>query len=74
VRGIALTATQGLARGMAVENTGGPLKAPVGKAIRSRMFDVFGHSIDRGAQLSDVEWRSGVCGALRAGQPAAAAA
>jgi F-type H+-transporting ATPase subunit beta len=58
VRGIALTATQGLARGMPVENTGGPLKAPVGKAIRSRMFDVFGHTIDRGAQLNDVEWRS----------------
>ena len=31
VRGIALTPTQGLARGMAVEDTGGPLKAPVGK-------------------------------------------
>ena len=41
VRGIALTPTQGLARGMTVRNTGGPLKAPVGKAIRSRMFDVF---------------------------------
>ncbi len=47
VRGIALTPTQGLARGMAVENTGGPLKAPVGKGILSRMFDVFGNAIDR---------------------------
>jgi len=58
VRGIALTPTQGLARGMAVEDTGGPLKAPVGKAILSRMFDVFGNVIDRGAALSDVQWRS----------------
>jgi F-type H+-transporting ATPase subunit beta len=58
VRGIALTPTQGLARGMAVEDTGGPLKAPVGNAILSRMFDVFGHTIDRGAALSDVRWRS----------------
>jgi F-type H+-transporting ATPase subunit beta len=58
VRGIALTATQGLARGMAVENSGSPLKAPVGKSIRSRMFDVFGHTIDRGPELKDVEWRS----------------
>ncbi len=32
VRGIALTPTQGLARGMAVEDTGGPLKAPVGES------------------------------------------
>src|SRR5664279_3291751 len=58
VRGIALTPTQGLARGMAVEDTGGPLKAPVGHAILSRMFDVFGDVIDRGAPLSDVTWRS----------------
>src|SRR5271154_1808233 len=58
VRGIALTPTQGLARGVAVEDTGGPLKAPVGKGILSRMFDVFGNVIDRQAALSDVEWRS----------------
>jgi F-type H+-transporting ATPase subunit beta len=31
VRGIALTPTQGLARGMAVEDTGAPLQAPTGK-------------------------------------------
>jgi F-type H+-transporting ATPase subunit beta len=32
VRGIALNPTQGLARGMTVRDTGGPLKVPVGKA------------------------------------------
>ena len=58
VRGIALTPTQGLARGMAVTNTGGPLKAPVGKAILSRMFDVFGNTIDRQPAPTDVQWRS----------------
>jgi len=58
VRGIALTPTQGLARGMTVEDTGGPLEAPVGKAILSRMFDVFGATIDREPALSDVNWRS----------------
>ena len=58
VRGIALTPTEGLARGMAVEDTGGPLQAPVGKAILSRMFNVFGETIDRGAALTDVQWRS----------------
>lgn len=57
VRGIALTPTQGLARGMKVEDSGGPLKAPVGKGILSRMFDVFGNTIDREAELSDVTWR-----------------
>jgi F-type H+-transporting ATPase subunit beta len=33
VRCIALTPTQGMARGMPVEDTGGPLLAPVGKSI-----------------------------------------
>ena len=58
VRGIALTPTQGLARGMLVESTGGPLKAPVGKAILSRMFDVFGNTIDRQPAPMDVQWRT----------------
>ena len=58
VRGIALTPTGGLARGMAVEDTGGPLRAPVGRNILSRMFDVFGNAIDRQEQVADVEWRS----------------
>ena len=58
VRGIALTSTQGLARGMTVEDTGDPLQVPVGKAIISRMFDVFGHAIDRQPEPPDVRWRS----------------
>src|SRR5450432_2961719 len=58
VRGIALTPTHGLTRGMAVDDTGGPLKAPVGKSILSRMFDVFGNTIDREPPLAGVEWRS----------------
>ncbi len=58
VRGIALTPTQGLARGMKVEDTGGPLMAPVGKEIISRMFDVFGQTIDREPPLKHAEWRS----------------
>ena len=58
IRGIALTPTQGLARGMAMVDTGGTLMAPVGTQTLSRMFDVFGNTIDRGPPLSDVEWRS----------------
>jgi len=58
IRGIALTPTQGLARGIAVEDTGGPLKAPVGKGILSRMFDVFGNAIDRQAAPTDIQWRT----------------
>ena len=58
VRGVALTPTGGLARGMVVEDTGGPLRAPVGRNILSRMFDVFGNAIDRQGKVADVEWRS----------------
>lgn len=58
VRGIALTPTQGLARGMAVVDTGGPLKAPVGKAVLSRMFNVFGQPIDHQPPPEETEWRS----------------
>ncbi|WP_408623191.1 F0F1 ATP synthase subunit beta [Celerinatantimonas yamalensis] len=58
VRGIALTPTQGLARGMQVKDTEGPLQQPVGKAILSRMFDVFGNTIDHGPPLENVQWRS----------------
>jgi F0F1-type ATP synthase beta subunit len=43
---------------MAVEDTGGPLKAPVGKGILSRMFDVFGNAIDRLPAPTDIQWRT----------------
>jgi F-type H+-transporting ATPase subunit beta len=58
VRAIALTPTQGLACGMAVQDTGAPLQAPVGKGVLSRMFDVFGNVIDREPAPTDVQWRS----------------
>lgn len=58
VRGIALTPTHGLARGMMVTDTGGPLQVPVGKGILSRMFDVFGNTLDRAGDVTDVEWRT----------------
>jgi F-type H+-transporting ATPase subunit beta len=58
IRGIALTPTQGLSRGMPVRDSGVPLRAPVGKSIISRMFDVFGHAIDGAPEPADVQWRS----------------
>ncbi|MFT4939172.1 MAG: F-type H+-transporting ATPase subunit beta [Paraglaciecola sp.] len=58
VRAIALTGTQGLARGMPVKDSGMPIKAPVGSNILSRMFDVFGAPIDGLPIPTDVEWRS----------------
>jgi F-type H+-transporting ATPase subunit beta len=58
VRGIALTPTQGLARGAVVTDTGAPLLTPVGKNIIGRMFDVFGNPIDHQPPPENVEWRS----------------
>jgi F-type H+-transporting ATPase subunit beta len=59
IRGIALTPTQGLARGMMVETDGNQLTVPVGKEIMGRMFDVFGNTIDLDNTLStDIERRN----------------
>jgi F-type H+/Na+-transporting ATPase subunit beta len=58
VRGIAMTPTQGLARGMPVADTGGPLQVPVGPKIVSRMFDVFGRAIDLQPAPLDAKWRT----------------
>ncbi len=58
VRGIALTPTQGMTRGMKVQDTGSSLKAPVGPSILSRMFDVFGNTIDGGEAVTGAEWRT----------------
>ena len=46
VRGIALTPTQGLARGSQIIDTGFPLQVPVGKELMGRVFNVFGEPID----------------------------
>ena len=46
VRCIALEATEGLSRGLAVENTGGPIRIKVGKGMLSRTVNVLGEPID----------------------------
>lgn len=46
VRTIALSSTDGLKRNAEIENTGAPIKVPVGKATQGRMFNVIGEPID----------------------------
>ncbi len=46
VRGVALTPTQGLARGMEAESHNKPIQVPVGQATLGHMFDVFGNPSD----------------------------
>ena len=45
-RTVALTSTDGLARGTAVFDTGRPITAPVGPEILGRIFNVLGEPID----------------------------
>src|SRR3954471_24979233 len=46
VRAVAMTTTDGLARGVSVRDTGGPISVPVGEVTLGRVFDVLGHAID----------------------------
>jgi len=46
VRGVALTSTDGLARGAEVIDMGAPITVPVGRATLGRLFNVFGEPID----------------------------
>ena len=58
IRGIALSSTAGLGRGDRIRADGTSLKAPVGKSLMGRMFNVFGHPIDGKANLQNVRYRS----------------
>jgi len=58
IRGIALTPTQGLARGDMVIDTGRALMVPVGERLLGRVFNVFGEAIDRKDPVEGGEWRS----------------
>jgi len=46
VRCIAMASTDGLVRGMRVENTGEPISAPVGKECLGRIMNVVGEPVD----------------------------
>ena len=58
VRGVALTPTQGLARGSLVIDTGRPIMVPVGKKLLGRVFNVFGHPIDHKGKVEAEDFRS----------------
>src|SRR5215212_1761493 len=46
VRAVAMDITDGLARGMEVVDTGGPITVPVGKGTLGRIFNLLGEPID----------------------------
>lgn len=58
VRTIALGGTDGLARGLAVKRTGGPIRIPVGPETLGRVFNALGEPLDGMQTPSVVEHRS----------------
>jgi F-type H+-transporting ATPase subunit beta len=57
VRTIAMDATEGLVRGEAVADTGGPITIPVGDVTLGRILNVVGEPVDEGAPLVVTERR-----------------
>src|SRR5512144_3271735 len=53
VRAVAMTTTDGLARGTSVRDTGAPITVPVGEATLGRVFDVLGKPIDGKGPIGD---------------------
>ncbi len=46
VRGVAMSSTDGLVRGMTVQNTGAPISIPVGRETLGRLINVLGEPVD----------------------------
>src|SRR5215213_2022716 len=53
IRAVAMDSTDGLARGVQVTDTGGPISVPVGKETLGRIFNILGDQIDGGDEVSD---------------------
>jgi len=56
VRAVAMSSTDAVVRGMKVEDTGSPIKVPVGEAALGRILNVIGNPVDNGPPIpADVE-------------------
>jgi F-type H+/Na+-transporting ATPase subunit beta len=51
VRAVAMASTDGLRRGMAVDDTGAPITIPVGKETLGRILNIVGEPVDKGPAL-----------------------
>ena len=55
VRAIAMGSSEGVSRGLAVENTGAPIAVPVGPETLGRIMDVLGNPIDERGPIGEQE-------------------
>src|SRR5919112_4176152 len=53
VRAVAMDTADGLARGVEVIDTGGPISVPVGDVTLGRIFNLLGETIDQGDAIDD---------------------
>jgi F-type H+-transporting ATPase subunit beta len=53
VRCVAMSSTDGVTRGMAVRDTGGPITVPVGRQTLGRVFNLLGETIDQGGPVKE---------------------
>ena len=58
VRCVAMESTDGLQRGMTVENLGRPIAVPTGEQIKGRLLNVIGNTIDNLPELDRTNLRS----------------
>jgi F-type H+-transporting ATPase subunit beta len=56
VRTVAMDTTDGLVRGLEVVDTGAPIRAPVGRKVLGRMFNVVGQPIDEKGEVEAEDW------------------
>ena len=56
VRTIAMASTDGLKRGMRVEDTGSPISVPVGPGVLGKLFNVFGQTLDGSPVVAKHRW------------------
>jgi F-type H+-transporting ATPase subunit beta len=55
VRAIAMGSSEGVSRGLAVDNTGAPISVPVGTGTLGRIMDVLGNPIDERGPIGEQE-------------------
>ena len=55
VRAIAMGSSEGLRRGLAVNNTAAPITVPVGEKTLGRIMDVLGEPIDKAGEIGEEE-------------------
>src|ERR1700761_8169894 len=52
VRAIAMSSTEGLKRGMSINNTAAPISVPVGECVLGRVFNVTGDPVDERGEVA----------------------